>query len=63
MERVYIVQRICDDEYFCRETVYVSAFQENAEEWINKQPDNKKIIGWNDIEYDMYIIEEWEIHH
>lgn len=59
---VYIVQQICDYEYFCREIVYVSASLENAEEWINKQPDNKKIIGWNDIEYDMYIIEEWEIN-
>ena len=62
MERVYIVQRICDYEYLCRDIVYVSSSQESAEEWINKQPDNEKIIGWNNIEYDMYIVEEWEIN-
>ena len=62
MDKVYIVQQICDDEYFCRETVYVSASPEGAEEWINKQDDKGKVIGWNDIEYDMYIVEEWEIN-
>jgi hypothetical protein len=63
MDKVYLVQKICDDEYFCRETVYVSASPEGAEEWINRQDDKGKVIGWNDIEYDMYIIEEWEINH
>ena len=28
MDKVYIVQQICDDEYFCRQTVYVSASPE-----------------------------------
>ena len=62
MEYVYIVQQICDYEHFCRKTEYVSASLENAEEWIAKQPDKGKVIGWNDIEYDMYIIEKWEIN-
>ena len=62
MDKVYLVQQICDDEYFCRETVYAAASYEGANEWIADQPDNGKVIGWNDVEYDMYIIEEWEIN-
>lgn len=63
MERVYLVQKICDYEYFCGETVYISDSRQNAEEWITKQPDNRKFIGWNGVEYDTYIIEEWKINH
>ena len=62
MDKVYLVQKICDNEYFCRETVYASASYEGAEEWIKKQSDDTQFIGWNGEIYNMYIIEFWVIN-
>lgn len=61
MDKVYLVQKICDIEYFHRETVYVSTTRERAEEWISKQDDKGKVIGYKGVEGEMYIIEYWEI--
>ena len=62
--KVYLVNRICDYEYGCREVVAVFSSRKSAEDYISKQPDNGDVEFWNGesepIYYiDMFEVEEW----
>jgi hypothetical protein len=59
---IYIVTRICDEEYGNTENVGVFASREEAERFLseNVQPFNNWTMGADETRPDMYI-EEWEV--
>lgn len=59
--KVYLVQGICDDEYFCREVLFVASTYDKAWEWIEQHGGQYNIIGWDDKERPYYTVEMWRV--
>lgn len=58
---VYLVNKICDYEYGCREVVGVFNSIKSAENYINKQPDKGDIKFWDGSKEPMYNIDIFEV--
>ena len=59
--KVYLVKVIVDDEYFCRDVVFVASDYDKAWEYIEKQGGQKIDKGWDDRERPFYVVEEWKV--
>ena len=57
--KVYIVEQICDDEYFCREVVFATLNEEIAKKYCEDY--NVKVKGWDDVVRDTIIYNEYEL--
>lgn len=44
--KVYLVEKICDFEYGCREVVKVFKNEESARNYVNDQPDVGDVTFW-----------------
>lgn len=59
--KVYLVMCICDDEYFCREVVFVASNYDNAVEWVERHGGFHEVIGWDDKARPYWTVEEWVV--
>lgn len=56
---VYIVMKICDFEYGCREVDRVFSTENEAKEYVESVQED--IVFWNGKTHKLYTIEEWEV--
>ena len=59
--KVYLVNKICDYEYGCREVVAVFSSRKSAKDYISKQPDNGDVKFWDGVSEHMYDIDMFEV--
>lgn len=59
--RVYLVEKICDFEYGCREVVKVFKNEKSARNYVNEQPDVGDVEFWNGENIPMYEITMFEV--
>lgn len=59
--KIYVVTRVCDDEYGCASPFAVFSTREKAENCINKQDDKKTDVWWTENGIDTYDIEEYDL--
>lgn len=59
--RVYVVRKISDHEYGCRNIEAVFSTQELAEEYVNNSPDNWIYKFWDGISEPNLLIEDYEV--
>lgn len=57
--KVYVVSRICDDEYFCTEVLFVTRKEEIAKEYCKKY--NIKDRGWDEKVRDTITYKEYKL--
>lgn len=60
--KVYIVKKIIDHEYGCRDVEAVFATEELANEYIDNSEDNFEYEFWNGSIESNLIIEEYEVY-
>jgi len=59
---VWVVMRVCDYEYGCRDVDAVFDNQESANEYVEKQTNgNNELPLWNGHIIDNYSVEPWEV--
>lgn len=59
--KVYVVLGICDDEYFCREVLFIGSNYDKAWEWVEADGGQFEILGWDNTTRPYYIVEEWRV--
>lgn len=59
--KVYLVEKLCDFEYGCREVVKVSSNEKSARNYVNDQPDVGDVKFWNGENIPMYEITMFEV--
>ena len=59
--RFYLVEKICDFEYGCREVVRAFSSRKSAKDYINRQPDNCDVKFWEGTSEHMYEITMFEV--
>lgn len=59
--KVYVVLGICDDEYFCREVLFIGSTKAKAEEWVERHGGFYDVMGWDDVSRPYYLIEGWQL--
>ena len=57
--KVYVVSKICDYEYYCREVVFVTLNENTARQYC--EANNVKDIGWDNIIRDTVVYREYEL--
>lgn len=57
--KVYVVNKMCDDEYFCTEVVFITRKEEIAKEYCDKY--NEKSKCWDDVVRDTITYQEYEL--
>lgn len=57
--KVYVVSRMCDDEYFCTEVVFVTADKKYAKEYCKKY--NVKFEAWTGAILDTVTYKEYTL--
>lgn len=58
---VYLVKEMVDYEYFSYDVIAVFASYDDAIKYIEEQGGQQMIMGWDDEERSIYIIDEWEV--
>lgn len=58
---VYVVRKICDYEYGCRNIEAVFSTQEKAEEYVENSPHNQMYEFWDLHSEPNLIIEDYEV--
>ena len=58
---VYLVEKICDFEYGCREVIKAFNNEESARNYVNEQPDVGDVEFWNGENIPMYEITMFEV--
>ena len=57
--KVYVVSRICDDDYFCTDVLFVTDNEEIAKQYCKEH--SVKDIGWDDIVRDTITYKEYTL--
>ena len=57
--KVYLVEAICDDEYFCREVVFVASTYDKAWDFVERHGGQCTVVGWDDRSRPYYTVTEW----
>lgn len=58
---VYLVEKICDYEYGCREVVKVFSSEKAARNYINNQPNMGDVMFWDGTNEPMYDVNIFEV--
>ena len=59
--RVYVVSRICDNEYFCTEVVFVTSDENIAKQYCEENSVKDK--GWDGVVRDTITYREYELEN
>lgn len=59
--KVYVVKKITDFEYGCRDIVAIYFSEKDAKEFIKSLGNQQEVQFWNDSKEMLYIIEEWAV--
>ena len=59
--KVYVVLGICDDEYFCREVLFIGSTYDKAWEWVEAHGGPYDVEGWDGKVRPYYIVEDWRV--
>ncbi len=57
--KVYVVSKICDDEYFCRDIEFITLDEQAAIEYCKKH--NVHFKGWDDQYHDSVTYKEYDV--
>lgn len=58
---VYLVKAMADYDYFSYDVIAAFISYDDAVKHIEEQGGQQMIMGWDDKERPMYIIDEWEV--